>query len=113
MLPIRTIIHISCISDDEDCDIPTIVLPMENGIIPLRHGSLPGALRLPKRYEQFANIKMSPASKRKSSIAPALDENEGERMHDLMQAIMWVKQELVMTILLSVSLATPFSVRVL
>lgn len=67
---------------------------MENGIIPLRHGSLPGILRLPKRYEQYAK-KMSPASKRKSSIAPAQNENDDERMHDLMQAIMWVKQELV------------------
>jgi len=38
---------------------------------------------------------MSPGSKRKSSIAHVHVENETERMHDLMQAIMWVKQELV------------------
>ena len=67
---------------------------MENGIIPLRHGSLPGILRLPKRYEQCVR-KMSPVSKRKSLVAPAQDDNEDERMRDLMQAIMWVKQELV------------------
>ncbi|WAR23318.1 hypothetical protein MAR_036987 [Mya arenaria] len=68
---------------------------MENGIIPLRHGSLPGALRLPRRYENCTR-KMSPVSKRNSSIAPASNENETERMHDLMQAIMWVKQELIL-----------------
>lgn len=72
---------------------------MENGIIPLRHGSLPGALRLPKRYEKFSKDEMSPglssASKRKSSIILEHEETEDERMRDMMQAIMWVKQELV------------------
>lgn len=64
-------------------------------IVPLRHGSIPGVLRLPKRYEHFATDRMSSASKRRSSIMPTQDENEEERMHDMMQAIMWVKHELV------------------
>lgn len=68
---------------------------MENGIIPLRHGSLPGVLKLPKRYEKLSKLKMSPASKRKSSIALAQEETEEERMRDLMQAVLWIKQELV------------------
>ncbi|XP_060578008.1 uncharacterized protein LOC132735125 isoform X1 [Ruditapes philippinarum] len=75
-------------------------LQMENGIIPLRHGSLPGALRLPKRYEKFSKDEMSPglssASKRKSSIIIEHEEREDERMRDMMQAIMWVKQELIL-----------------
>ena len=72
---------------------------MENGTVPLRHGSLPGVLRLPKRYEQYAQQyalnQPSSAWKRKSSIAPAHIETEEERMSDLMQAIIWVKRELV------------------
>ncbi|XP_045157258.2 uncharacterized protein LOC123523673 [Mercenaria mercenaria] len=69
---------------------------MENGIIPLRHGSLPGALRLPKRYEKFTKEKMSPASKRKSSTAFVHEETEDDQLRDMMQAIMWVKQELIL-----------------
>ncbi|WAR23316.1 hypothetical protein MAR_036985 [Mya arenaria] len=61
---------------------------MENGIIPLRYGSLPGTLRLPRRYEH--------CTQKMSSIGPASNENETERMHDLMKAVMWVKQELVL-----------------
>lgn len=68
---------------------------MENGIIPLRHGSLPGVLKLPKRYEKLSKLKMSPASKRKSSVALAQEETDEERMRDLMQAVLWIKQELV------------------
>ncbi|KAL4236183.1 hypothetical protein ACF0H5_004570 [Mactra antiquata] len=69
---------------------------MENGIIPLRHGSLPGVLRLPKRYKRFVNVKVLPSAKRKASVVSGMDENTDERMHDLMQAIMWVKQELIL-----------------
>lgn len=69
---------------------------MENGIIPLRHGSLPGEVRLPKRFEKCIKENMSPASKRKSSIAHVQEENGEERLRDLMQAIMWVKQELIL-----------------
>lgn len=39
---------------------------------------------------------MSPVRKRQSFVAHAQTENEDERMHDLMQAILWVKQELIL-----------------
>ncbi|KAK3612660.1 hypothetical protein CHS0354_042189 [Potamilus streckersoni] len=77
---------------------------MEKGIIPLRYGSLPGAIRLPKRYEQLSNRKgnKSLSLKRVENVhvqPSAGDEGEKgcltERLDDLMQAIIWVKQELI------------------
>ncbi|KAL3868980.1 hypothetical protein ACJMK2_041725 [Sinanodonta woodiana] len=92
---------------------------MEKGIIPLRHGSLPGGIRLPKRYEQLCNRKGNKSSSLKRAdyvhVQPsARDEIEStcltERLDDLMQAIVWVKQELSSHISLSIhALRTTFN----
>ena len=74
------------------------ILQMENGMIPLQQDILPGALKLPRRYEQFTKDKVSSASKRKSAIVIEGEETEDERMKDMKQAIKWIKQELVSAI---------------
>lgn len=66
---------------------------MNNGIIPLRQSSLPGDIRLPKRYESTRDMSL----KRNSLITN--DEPLGERLDDLAQAMVWVKNELVSAII--------------
>ncbi|KAH3831566.1 uncharacterized protein LOC127879559 isoform X1 [Dreissena polymorpha] len=68
---------------------------MENGIIPLRHGSVPGIVKLPKRFEHCIEH-MAPSGKRKSLIAPVSSDDNGDRLQDLVQAILWVKHELIL-----------------
>lgn len=63
---------------------------MNNGIIPLRQSSLPGDIRLPKRYESTRDMSL----KRNSLITN--DEPLGERLDDLAQAMVWVKNELIL-----------------
>lgn len=65
---------------------------MNNNIIPLRHSSLLGNVRLPKRYETTEDIH----SDRKGSVSlQSPDEPMNERLDDLAQAMVWVKHELV------------------
>lgn len=72
---------------------------MTTGVIPVRHASLPGHVKLPRRYEKAAmGTNGIPARVRKISIQQgqnSLRESLSERMEDLMGAIMWVKQELI------------------
>lgn len=66
---------------------------MNNNIIPLRHSSLPGNVRLPKRYEATEDIN----SDRKGSVSSqSPDEPMNERLDDLAQAMVWVKHELIL-----------------
>ncbi|XP_076463115.1 uncharacterized protein LOC143295347 isoform X2 [Babylonia areolata] len=73
---------------------------MTSGVIPLRHCSLPGHIKLPRRYEKAAmGTSGIPARMRKISIQPgqsALGGSLSDRLDDLMTAFMWVKQELIM-----------------
>ncbi|XP_059146429.1 uncharacterized protein LOC131934005 [Physella acuta] len=74
-------------------------LAMTCGIIPVRHSSLPGIVKLPKRFEKAALGSPRTARHRKVSVcAGALNTQEtiGGRMDDLMTAVMWVKQELIL-----------------
>lgn len=57
----------------------------------MRQSSLPGDIRLPKRYETAGD--MSP--KRRSLITDNANESLGDRLDDLAQAMIWVKNELV------------------
>ena len=66
---------------------------MDTGIIPIRHSSLPGQVRLPTRYETASNNRN--ARVRKVSQAQAPRDCLGDRLDDLMTAMMWIKQELV------------------
>ncbi|KAH3831567.1 uncharacterized protein LOC127879559 isoform X2 [Dreissena polymorpha] len=68
---------------------------IENGIIPLRHGSLPGIVKLPKRYENFVE-RMTPTGKRKSLTARTSSDTNGDRTQDAVYAILWLKQELIL-----------------
>ena len=72
---------------------------MTTGVIPLRHASLPGHVKLPRRYEKAAmGTNGIPTRVRKISIQPGhspLGDSLSDRMSDLMAAVMWVKQELV------------------
>ena len=72
---------------------------MTTGVIPLRHASLPGHVKLPRRYEKAAmGTNGIPTRVRKISIQPGhsvLGDSLSDRMSDLMAAMMWVKQELV------------------
>ncbi|KAH3831561.1 uncharacterized protein LOC127879972 [Dreissena polymorpha] len=72
-----------------------MMMSMQNRIIPLRHGSLHGIIKLPKRYEHCVEH-MSNTGKRRSLIAPAPSDENGDRIQDLVQAILWVKQELIL-----------------
>ncbi|KAK7100110.1 uncharacterized protein [Littorina saxatilis] len=73
---------------------------MKTGVIPLRHSSLPGHVKLPRRYEKAAmGTNGIPTRVRKISIQPgssALGDSLSDRLDDLMSAMMWVKQELIM-----------------
>ncbi|KAK6179434.1 hypothetical protein SNE40_011794 [Patella caerulea] len=72
---------------------------MDNGIIPLRNGSLPGQVKLPKRYEsafQDNNNTAKIPRHRKISFAQVNGNTMSDRISDLMQAMKWVKQELIM-----------------
>ncbi|CAC5385698.1 unnamed protein product [Mytilus coruscus] len=67
---------------------------MNNNIIPLRHSSLPGDVRLPKRYEQLEE--MTTERKGRLSTTNTADETISERLDDLSQAMVWVKHELIL-----------------
>ncbi|GFO13340.1 hypothetical protein PoB_003984500 [Plakobranchus ocellatus] len=72
---------------------------MTQGVIPVRHPSLPGVVKLPKRYEKAALGDPRTARHRKVSLCtePArMRETISDRLDDLMTAIMWVKQELIL-----------------
>ncbi|RUS70981.1 hypothetical protein EGW08_021263 [Elysia chlorotica] len=72
---------------------------MTQGVIPVRHSHLPGVVKLPKRYEKAALGDSRTARHRKFSICtePArMRETISGRLDDLMAAIMWVKQELIL-----------------
>ncbi|PVD23957.1 hypothetical protein C0Q70_17233 [Pomacea canaliculata] len=73
---------------------------MLNGVIPVRHASLPGHVKLPRRYEKAAmGTSGIPARMRKISIQPGhtpLRDSLSDRLTDLMTAILWIKQELIM-----------------
>ncbi|KAL8586812.1 hypothetical protein ACOMHN_061325 [Nucella lapillus] len=73
---------------------------MTSGVIPLRHSSLPGLIKLPRRYEKAAMGSNGISARvRKISIQPgqsALGDSLSDRLDDLMDAFMWVKQELIM-----------------
>jgi hypothetical protein len=70
---------------------------MTRGVIPVRHSSLPGLVKLPRRYEKAALGDPRTAKHRKVSIcAGPLTETLSARMDDLTTAIVWVKQELIL-----------------
>ncbi|XP_005094015.1 putative protein TPRXL [Aplysia californica] len=72
---------------------------MTAGLIPVRHAALPGVVKLPRRYEKAALGDPRTARYRKVSIcAGPLTVGDGmsDRLDDLMTAIMWVKQELIL-----------------
>ncbi|GFR59941.1 hypothetical protein ElyMa_003519200 [Elysia marginata] len=72
---------------------------MTQGVIPVKHPHLPGVVKLPKRYEKAALGDPRTARHRKFSICtePArMRETISGRLDDLMTAIMWVKQELIL-----------------
>ncbi|XP_046327324.2 uncharacterized protein LOC124111606 isoform X2 [Haliotis rufescens] len=73
----------------DDIDINT-------GIIPIRHSSLPGQVKLPKRYERVCRETTLNGRTRKISQAHVQKEGLGDRLDDLMQAMLWVKQELIL-----------------
>ena len=68
---------------------------MEDGAVPVRDGRLLGTLRLPKKYEKLVKDPMCHASSKKSAIVHTKEEKDDNQMEDMLQAIMWVKQELV------------------
>lgn len=73
---------------------------MKSGVIPLRHASLPGHVKLPRRYEKAAmGTSGVPARVRKISIQPGmgpLGDRMSDRLEDLGAAMCWVQQELIM-----------------
>ncbi|KAL8558575.1 hypothetical protein ACOMHN_032508 [Nucella lapillus] len=73
---------------------------MTSGVIPLRHASLPGHVKLPRRYEKAAMGSSGiPVRLRKISIQPGysvLGDSLSDRLTDLTAAILWIKQELIM-----------------
>ncbi|XP_076441231.1 uncharacterized protein LOC143280463 [Babylonia areolata] len=73
---------------------------MTSGVIPLRDASLPGHVKLPRRYEKAAmGSKGIPVRVRKISLQPggrALGDSLSARLDDLLAAVLWVRQELIM-----------------
>ncbi|ESP05286.1 hypothetical protein LOTGIDRAFT_152116 [Lottia gigantea] len=71
---------------------------LDNGIIPIRNGRLPGQIKLPKRYESACqpNPAMKVPRYRKVSIAQMNGNTMNDRIEDLTQAMLWIKQELIM-----------------
>ncbi|XP_041359936.1 uncharacterized protein LOC121376184 isoform X2 [Gigantopelta aegis] len=67
---------------------------MDTGIIPIRHSSLPGQVRLPTRYDRAGTNRNTRT--RKVSQAQAPRDGLVDRLDDLMTAMMWVKQELIL-----------------
>ncbi|CAL1535568.1 unnamed protein product [Lymnaea stagnalis] len=74
-------------------------LAMTQGVIPVRHSSLPGVVKLPKRYEKAALGSPRTARHRKVSVCAGplnMSETLSGRLEDLMTAVTWVKQELIL-----------------
>ncbi|CAG5128456.1 unnamed protein product [Candidula unifasciata] len=71
---------------------------MGHGVIPLRHSSLPGLIKLPRRYEKAALGDPRTARHRKVSVCGSiqLGETLSDRLDDLTMAVTWVKQELIL-----------------
>ncbi|BFY99866.1 hypothetical protein BsWGS_02906 [Bradybaena similaris] len=72
---------------------------MAHGVIPVRHSSLPGLIKLPKRYEKAAIGDPRTARHRKVSVCAGslhLGETLADRLDDLTMAVTWVKQELIL-----------------
>ncbi|XP_033737738.1 uncharacterized protein LOC117325545 [Pecten maximus] len=65
----------------------------ENSCVPLRHSSLPGIVRLPKRYKVEESRSLD---SRKGSIDHRGADRIAERLSDLNQALLWIKQELIL-----------------
>ncbi|XP_060082058.1 uncharacterized protein LOC132561351 [Ylistrum balloti] len=66
----------------------------ESSCVPLRHCSLPGIVRLPKRYKVEESRSLD---SRKGSIDHLRGtEKIAERLSDLSQALLWIKQELIL-----------------
>jgi len=65
----------------------------ESSVIPIRHSSLPGMVRLPPRYKPD---RKSPPEPRKGNVGQHQDAiGMADRMSDMSQALLWLKQELV------------------
>ena len=62
-----------------------------NKVLPLRHSSLPGLVRLPHRYRSIAHEQEN----RKGSICAEVHNGMSDRLEDMGQALLWIKQELV------------------
>ncbi|CAG5132772.1 unnamed protein product [Candidula unifasciata] len=70
---------------------------MTHGVIPVKQSSLPGLIRLPRRYDTDS-VNVPVYSNHPTAIQPHCPENESvsERLKDLMQATLWLKQELIL-----------------
>lgn len=76
----------------------------DSSVIPLRHSSFPGIVRLPKRYKEGESRSLD---NRKCSIGHLGSADKiTERLTDLSQALLWVKQELVRPISVILSYVT-------
>ncbi|XP_069126497.1 uncharacterized protein [Argopecten irradians] len=66
----------------------------ESSCVPLRHSSLPGIVRLPRRYKVEESRSLD---SRKGSIDHLRGADKiAERLSDLSQALLWIKQELIL-----------------
>ncbi|CAG5128139.1 unnamed protein product, partial [Candidula unifasciata] len=70
---------------------------MTHSVIPVKQSSLPGLMRLPRRYDTDS-VSVPVYSNHPTAIQPHCPENESvsERLKDLMQATLWLKQELIL-----------------
>ncbi|BFZ16845.1 hypothetical protein BsWGS_19883 [Bradybaena similaris] len=72
---------------------------MTHGLIPVKQSSLPGLIKLPRRYEKdSANVPVYSNHPRVSEPTGPFPEEESlsERLNDLMMATLWIKQELIL-----------------
>ncbi|KAK3089684.1 hypothetical protein FSP39_005590 [Pinctada imbricata] len=66
---------------------------MDQNIVPLRHTSMPGLVKLPRRYELAGN---GDVTARRDSMEESGESTVWDRLEDLSQAMMWIKQELIL-----------------